>query len=235
MKIIILLAMTLLSVADTQASYFRFWRGYMQEEMTSQEFTRALNSKMLPETGKLASTSAQLLSYHPVMPTLKNISRYDLPHEMALVEYESQESYNTYRNTRNGRAYSDLHWDVFSRGTSKSAVPETFRGALEFGKSYQIVTAANSWNNYDVTFNIYVRKAGVSDSEYALALRGHLEKQKKPRPAGLIVLIDRNYMLEFVANGDNYFKPQKAFFRAMNAPMKIGRTIDFGKGVQYPL
>jgi len=219
--------------ADAQAGYFRFWRGYKRADLTEQQLVDGLNARLLPATGALAQSDAHLTSYQPVVPEVAPQAQYGLPHEVALVEYQDEASYLKFRATPLGQAYGDMHWELFSKDLSKSAVPEPYVGVVATAKAYEVVKAA-SWSQGKNDFRVYPRAEGLTDADYLAWVRSHIESVRASAPAGLIVLVDASYVLEYVSwpDGATHAGSEGA---AIDTALAIGRTVTEGTGIVYDL
>lgn len=187
-----------LGASSADASYYRFWRGMMRSDLTIEAFITGLNQRLLPATGALTYTEARLRSYQPVMPSLHLMGRLNLPTEVALVEYETIEGYQSFRSTDAGRAYGDLHWEFFNKDRSKSAVPEVYTGRAEFGKSYDLVGGQGRWRLGGGYFRVFARSHGFDERDYLESIRSHINHVMSTRPIGFILLVDETYVMEYV-------------------------------------
>ncbi len=95
------------------ADSIRVWQGFMNEEFQAKqsEFYQLLGSVFIPVTSQIM-TPLGLQAYFPgILP----YSSQQMPDEIALVVYPSQETYyDASRETVIGRAYGKLHGDVFN-------------------------------------------------------------------------------------------------------------------------
>lgn len=200
MKTKILTALALTLSVQAHASFNRFWIGYKLENITEQKFMDNLNNRLLPDLIKLAAGKG-LNSYSPYV-TPKNHG--DLPDEIALITYESEEIYRSLRSTGPGVAYSDLHWEIFKKDISKSTVPVQFEGVLETDKAYELDAQYEGWKAGTTYLTIYKR-----NSEDLSVVAKEFEKLKKTK--GLknsIVLVTEKYIYEYRSMNPDYgFKP----------------------------
>ena len=99
------------------ASSIRVWQGFMNEayQANQNEFYQLLGSVFIPVTSQIM-TPLGLQAYFPgILP----YSTQQMPDEIALVVYSSQEDYyEASRKTVIGRAYGKLHGDVFNFSSS---------------------------------------------------------------------------------------------------------------------
>lgn len=201
MKTKLLTAIALsLSIAHAEASFNRFWIGYKLDTISEQKFMDGLNKKLLPDLIKLAAGKG-LNSYTPYV-TPKN--RGDLPDEIALITYDSEEIYRSLRSTAPGIAYTDLHWDLFKKDVSKSTVPVQFEGILETDKAYELDASYEGWKSGTTYMTIYKR-----NNEDLSSLAKEFARLKNTK--GLknsILLITEKYVYEYRSfNPDYGFKP----------------------------
>lgn len=201
MKTRIFTALTLaLTLSNAEASFNRFWIGYKLDSISNEAFLSKLNSSLVPDLIKLAGQN-ELSSYSPYV-TPKD--REDLPHEIALITYKSEEGYRKIRSTKPGIAYSDLHWELFKKDVSKSTVPVPFDGILEIGQAYELDASYEGWKSGHTHLTIYRR--GNAD------LRKLADEFSKLRTVkGLknsILLLTEKYIYEYRSlNPDYGFKP----------------------------
>lgn len=136
----------------------RIWQGYRAKRYldSRQRFIDTLGELFIPATVQMMEPIG-LKSY---FPTILPESKFRLPDEIALVAYDSQDTY--YRATKTttpGRAYGALHGNVFNFSSedeipkSKSAFPIEYQGALTFGQPYYLCDNLVDWR--DNKTNIY--------------------------------------------------------------------------------
>ncbi|HTL12973.1 MAG TPA: hypothetical protein VL588_10820 [Bdellovibrionota bacterium] len=226
-------ALSLFFAAQAQAGYYRFWRGYKRADLSEQQLVDGLNARLIPATGALAQSDAHLTSYQPVVPEATLQARYGLPHEVALVEYQDEASYLKFRATPLGQAYGDMHWELFGKDVSKSAVPEKYVGTVTTGKAYEVVESAD-WNLTQNEFRVYPRAEGSTDGDYLAGVRAHVETVRAGGPAGLIVLVDPAYVLEYVGwpEGAAHAGSEGA---VIDTPLAAGSAVTEGAGIVYDL
>lgn len=188
----------LLGVQLAEAKYLRFWRGHIKSSMSYSDFQKGLSDIFIPLTANLAQTQAKLKSYQPVLFSEALYKTYNLPAEIALVEYESEETYRAYRSTPAGEDYSARHWDYFERGSSRSAVAETYSGQIEFEKSYLLSRTSDfKVQNLNSFFKVYVKEKNISNERWVEAIKAHLARQQNRNAEALIFLATPDYLMEY--------------------------------------
>lgn len=189
-----------LTLSSAEASFNRFWIGYKLDSISEEAFLEKLNSSLVPDLIKLAGKN-ELSSYAPYV-TPKD--RGDLPHEIALITYKSEEGYRKIRSTPPGVAYSDLHWELFKKETSKSTVPVQFEGVLNTGEAYELDSKYEGWKRGHTYLTIYRR--GNTDLR-KLADEFSKLKSVKGLKNSILLLTDK-YIYEYRSlNPDYGFKP----------------------------
>lgn len=186
------------SQAFADEGFVRFWRGVPLERFSTDEFKDGLNRIFVPDTWRLAETSAKLRSYQPVLLPQSFISTPHLPLEVALVHYASESDYRAYRATPAGEAYSNLHWDYFAKEQSKSVVAEKFEGKIEFEHAYQLAGLPTNAQNVVPTFRASLRAAGQSDEAYLQSVGSHVLSVKNQQPTSYFILASQDYVLEYI-------------------------------------
>lgn len=223
--LIIFAAQMLVFVPASQASFLRFWRGFPKDATALEQFKNDLNVIFLPATGALARTSANLISYHPLLLPQYLIESEKLPVEMALVEYASEAEYRAYRETAEGQAYSNLHWDYFEKATSKSTVPSEFTGALENEKAY-LLGKNIEWNHGPTFFYLF-----KNDAQMAVRLTKELSFMQKSGFKG-VVLVAPAYVMIYAKS---FLTPALARLLLWETTLRNGTVLKYGSGVQFPL
>ncbi|MBC7690849.1 MAG: hypothetical protein H7222_03715 [Methylotenera sp.] len=186
-----------LGAAPAHAQYYRFWRGVQRPDLTSSQFEKGLNEKLLPATGDLFRTSVGIKSYQPVLfgKALTQLGHF--PSEVALLTYKSEEAYQAYRATAPGQAYGDLHFEIFQKDGSGSLVPELYRGTVKLEAAYDLVGRDVDWNQGISQFKVYSRSGRFSDAKYLSSIRDHIEHVTEFSPKAAVLLIAKDYVLEY--------------------------------------
>ncbi len=190
--------------AEVPAEYFRVWEGFKRPDLSQQKFLRELPSFMV-DTVKLYGGQRALGNYIVVMPPENKPSF--IPDELALVTLTSEVDYRKIRETPEGRAYSAKHWDVFDRGTSRSApqfidYQQTRPPVLMNGLAYDMVGTPIDWAmGYSLVY-IGLRKDGISSTDFLKHLQTHIElAHHHMNPQGLrgyIVTAHENYVVAYL-------------------------------------
>ncbi|MEW6659713.1 MAG: hypothetical protein AB1424_13735 [Thermodesulfobacteriota bacterium] len=171
----------------------RVWRGFCLEGLDQSRFLEMLGSIFIPATVK-CQTPLGLTAYLPsVLPMNKP---QGVPDEIALVFYESQESYRTAKETLAGRTYSKLHDLVFSPA-SLSGFPTLFVDALLPDTPYHLFDAAVDWQHGVCRVFVGVRPAPKAGSDFLKDAAAWLaaERARTGRPDGAIVAASQNYLV----------------------------------------
>ncbi len=212
-------------IPKSEASFLRFWRGFPKSELSLDQFNADLNDIFLPATAALAKTPAHLISYQPLLLPVDLILTEKLPVELALVEYASEAEYRSYRDTQEGQAYSNLHWDYFEKSTSRSTVPTQFTGVLESDKAYLIGNQIN-WNSGPSFFYLFRNDASTME-KIAQAL---LLSEKNGFKG--VVLVAPTYVMMYAKS---FLNPTLIRILLWETTLRSGMTLQYGSGIQYPL
>lgn len=214
-----------ISAAET-VTFKRFWRGYQKTDLTSFDFLDKINTRIVPATRELFSKPSGLLSYHPVVTNSQALVPSSLvAEEYAFLQYTDEETYRTFRATPDGVAYTDVHWELFDKDRSKSAIVEPFVGKIENTHAYDLIAKEVDWKKGDTLFSIYVRKSGISDLDYHQSLSNFFSDSRSLATGwGLrasIVLV----MPDHVALYENWksVKAQKEYSDAVDSDMPSGQ------------
>ena len=183
------LALLLSSISQgaSPAGYFRVWEGFQKPGLTRDKFLGEL-PQFMADTVSLYGGRA-LSNYIVVVPPESKPSF--IPDELALVALTNEVDYRKIRATPEGQKYSDRHWDVFDKATSRSAPqfidyssvqpPELVSGA-----AYDMIGQSIDWATGYTLAYIGIRKDSISTPEYLRRLKAHLELAKRSMvPQGL--------------------------------------------------
>jgi hypothetical protein len=195
--------LAVLAPSADAALYHRFWRGYKLPALTEAAFERDISRVFIPRTVKVGGGRG-LVGYQPVLTAAASERGTELaflPDEIALVTYESEARYRAIRETPEGRAYGDLHWEYFERGRSGSQVPGPFMGQAELEKAYDLLGSNADWREGYGSFRITARRPGLSDADYLYWAGKYLEKVQQGFPKDLqlsvVVLVGREAVYEY--------------------------------------
>jgi hypothetical protein len=215
-----------LTLNTAEASFNRFWIGYKLDSVPTAQFMNGLNQKLLPNLIKLAAGKG-LVSYAPFVTEMNEKT---LPAEIALITYQNEEIYKSVRSTPEGQAYSDLHWDLFDKATSKSTVPVQFQGKLEEGNAYELNAKFEGWQKGETYLTIYKREKDLTRFTEAFA-----EMKGRASINNSIVLVTPEYIFEYrsMKNAKDAFwlLPLKMVSNKHLKKAAIGKPIGFNEGV----
>ena len=194
----LLLKLILIGLTSTTANaeYVRIWRGFALDSLEHEEFVHGLNHALFPATAALTHTQAKLRAYLPVVVGGED-QFVQLPDEVALLSYESEEAYRNYRSTPAGKHYGALHGDFFTRGASHSLVPKKYIGELQPNNAYEIVSSNSSWQNHETYFRV-IAHSEKTQSEFIKKLKQHAEQVQNQNPIRYYLLVDEEYALEYI-------------------------------------
>lgn len=208
MKKSLIFIVFILGVQLAEAKYLRFWRGHIRSGMDYSQFQKGLSEIFVPLTASLANTTAKLTSYQPVLFSEAVYKTYQLPAEIALVEYQSEQTYQAFRSTSVGQDYSRKHWDYFQQSESKSAVASEYVGEIEFEKAYYVARdnkfKVQKLNSF---IKIYVKESNVSNERWVESIKFHIARLQNKNSEALIFLATANYLMEYSL----WEKPQDIF------------------------
>ena len=196
----------------------RFWSGYKSDEITDDQFLRALQKVLIPDTTKVGGDGG-LVGYTPVV--IKG-GGAKLPDEIALVAYYDRGYYDAIRATPEGARYGRNHSRLEGvqdipgaedlegkplfvprsdpeRG-SYSATPLPYDGTVEVGNAYTSSPDPHfNWVTGDVLVRVYEREGSAGDARYANATKAHIEATKNATGVtGHLVRIEDGYLLEYL-------------------------------------
>jgi hypothetical protein len=150
--------------------------------MSQQAFLSALGSIFIPATAQLQ----RLYGLTAYLPTVLSPDKPDgVPDEIALVFYESQQSYNDTKMTVAGRAYSSLHATVFALPQSESGFPSLLGEAMEFDVPYHVFKESVDWQLGFTQVFVGTRPAATKPEKFAASLFQFVDGLRQNRPRGL--------------------------------------------------
>lgn len=200
----ILVALLFLGAFTAEATpYYRFWRGFKKPELTTKDFNKAIEDVFVEATIENGSGKG-LVAYIPGLPN--KVDGVTLPDEVALIVYESKEKYDALKATSMGKAYTNLHWDYFTRAPqvegdpvpeniSKSAVPVPLTSEvsqLENGVAYDLFNSDADWKSGAVKLRFF--KRNTSEQLELEAIR-QIQKDYAEKAAAYLVLADADYLM----------------------------------------
>ena len=155
----------------------------------------------IPATVQM-TTPLGMTAYIPaVLPPSDNI----LPDEIALVFYESQQTYiNAMRDKVTGRAYAAMHGTTFNFSNdaeippSHSDFPRKYLGDLDFDQPYYLFDQSVDWQ----AGNTLVYAGLLKDSCHTLHIQQHLHKwlqgictRDDKMLDGFVFMLNKHYLL----------------------------------------
>ncbi len=191
-----------------ESRMLRFWRGFKQDGVQPEAFRAAVNSKLIPattEVGARRGLNAYLPSFY------SDSKKPFIPHEIAIIDYTSEEKYNGIRTTRAGAAYGPLHFKegLFTRENaegfkSSSAVAGPYSGVVAIetaGSAYMFGDLNLNWQSGSVARLTILLK----DSTPAVVndlVANIIETANRSGSRGGVVLVDAQYLI-FMMNIQN--------------------------------
>jgi hypothetical protein len=174
--------------AASTAGYYRLWQGFQKTGVSNDGLLEALPSFM-KETVELYGNASALNQYFVLMPPKAKPA--SIPEELALVALTSETDYRAIRATPEGTRYSDRHWDLFEKATSKSSkrVVDFEREkptALEAELGHSMLSPSLDWSEGASYAFIGTRKPGFTQAQFLARLKAHVElATSRMRPRGL--------------------------------------------------
>lgn len=221
-----------LLVNNSHASFNRFWVGSKKKDVTTPAFLNGLNKIFFKDTINVGKGRG-LLSYQPYITEMKN----NVPDELALVIYESEEKYKAIRSTPEGQKYSDLHWGFFDKESSKSTVSQPFTGELHEGYSYELNPVFKEWQTTNTTVVIYSR---VTDTDLIGLAKKFGELKNNVSIENSLLLITKEWIIEYRMQKNDKSKFTKLPLRVIEMTHLQSHSIDslkdsigFGEGVNF--
>jgi quinol monooxygenase YgiN len=221
------------ATAQNGTPYYRFWRGFKKPDISREAFVQALIDDFMPATVQTHGQEG-LMSYMVILPPAS--APWNIPDEIALVAYASEDIYKTITTTPHGRAYQIKHGDIFtpkdnpatgaliipgqSRG-SRSLVPRPFAeiSPEEFRReaAYDVLSQPVDWQTGHSMFFMGLRKPSLRPDFFWDALYRHIQNVRTAFPAqglkGYLVLADPNYEIALLN-----WESREAMEKALNSP-----------------
>lgn len=205
MKFFILFSLVLFPLVS-EASFNRLWVGFKKSEVTTTAFLNGLNQSFFKETIEVGGGKG-LLAYQPFVTSMA----HDLPDEIALVTYASEEAYKAIRSTPAGAAYGERHWDYFDKTTSKSTVSVPYQGELVEASAYELYPSFVDWSKWTTVVTIYQRTSKTDLKQIA----GSWESLRKASHVlDSVIFIGKNSIIE-------YRSVKKATLNENKLPLKV--------------
>lgn len=229
-------AVTLLLAQTAEAApFYRVWRGVGRSDLSRAQVDEAVRSRLAPMTTEVGAGRG-LVGYIPGIPR----QAAGAADEVALVVYESESAYRSIRTTPQGRAYGDLHWDIFDRQKSGSLVPEDYREEAKLGKAYDLWRRTPDWRAGAVRVTVAQRIEGISDARYIRGIEQFLDKVVSYRPTdgfeALVIGVDAHQFVLFelftdrdalydITQSSRYERAYRNLERVTNSPVLAEEAI----------
>lgn len=221
--ILLLLSVSQFAMAAETAAYYRVWQGFKKQDVSTTEFMQLLPSFMNQTTDLYQNV---LSNYIVVIPPINKPSF--IPDEFALVAINAEDNYRQIRQTPEGQNYSDAHWDVFDRNTSKSAAMKMFYSEnvneLESNTAYNILEQPVDWSKGITTVYIGIKKLNLDSTNYLQRLHRHIDAVAKAYKTmglnGYIVIANDNYEVAYM-NWISREAMQTAFTSKIGAELNL--------------
>lgn len=183
--------------------YYRMWQGYSLEKFTPAEFVKTLSEKFVPETASITPRFG-MQNYIVALPPASY--SHDFPHEIALLQYTSEEDYLKTFTEEAGRNYAESHWDVFVRKGSKSLVARPFSSSrpeyFPVGFTYDVIEKPVDWQSGFTIFYLGKRLSQVPPKEFMEKMHAHVAAARSVFASegllGYIAVIKPEYEIAFM-------------------------------------
>ncbi len=224
MKYLVLFLFLFLTTAEA-ATFNRLWIGAKKKDVPLTKFMNDLNQIFFGKTIDVGMKKG-LLAYQPYITKLT----HQLPDEVALVTYESEEKYKAIRSTPEGEAYSAMHWDYFDKEVSKSTVTIPFSNAVAVEIAYEIWPNFKDWQKGDTYLTFYKRPEQLSSMTLIIQ---NLMKDKSINNS--VIMIKDKFVIEYrsMKKGDAFhplnLKILESAKLTQSAANKL--TVSFGEGL----
>ena len=134
-------ASKLIQTIESINPYHRLYQGYTTRLLSNKEFETKMNENFFPLFQKAKPEG--LTAYRPILPS--KIEGCHLPSEIALLTFEDEFIYTTYKNSQIGRKIGAAHGTVFDPSESKSLVPEPFKSHFEIDRTFDLNPAFKAY------------------------------------------------------------------------------------------
>jgi hypothetical protein len=138
--------------------YFRYWSGYMLDNLTETTLIEGLDW-FLNQTASI-SVCGGLRTY--ICPMLTHRASV-FPDEIALLQYESEALYHKFYATPLGKYYQGLHAQFFNMSKSHSLVPVDFINfeSLALNSAYCVPNCDVVWNDFQASHSTFTLGSDV--------------------------------------------------------------------------
>jgi len=148
-------------------------------------FIEKLGTVFMPMTVQMQRLFG-LTAYLPaILPETKSEG---MPDEIALVFYETQESYHEAKRCVGGRSYSELHQLLFDMPASGSSFPELFRGDVQPDTAYHLFSKSVDWQIGSARLYAGTRRSKVREAGFLKKL-GEMATELQKAPGNLDAVI----------------------------------------------
>lgn len=171
---------------ETGVPIYRVFRGVKRAEVTPETFLKDLGDRFIPAAPRTHGGKG-LVAYLPAVPPAA--APTGTPNEIAIVVYASEAVYQERRNTPEGKAYGDMHWELFDRPGTKSdtAIGWSKNGpALKAHVPVDMLEAATDWQCGHAVVYIGQRRTALTPVDFLARLSRHVALAKeKLTPLGM--------------------------------------------------
>lgn len=144
--------------------YHRIYQGYPVGKAKPKAFLKTMNTKFFPLFGKAHAHGLEM--YRPALP--KNPKGCNLPAEVALLSFWSEQEYAKYHGSKIGKKIRAAHKPVF-RADSRSLVVEPLGDRVEYGHAYSLNPGRHEYQTLAASVVIHCDPA-LNGDELKLAL-----------------------------------------------------------------
>lgn len=160
----------------------RVWSGFRLEHLSADRFRDTLADTFIPSTVRFAAPLG-LNSY--LLAVLPDDKPENVPDEVALVYYESQDVYDASRQTLGGRVYAKLHGIAFAWPASWSDFPTLLQDGVGEATPYYLFPDPTDWQQGVTRLLVGTRPADQEDGAFRRALYEFVDGLRDTRPPGL--------------------------------------------------
>ncbi|MBM3275154.1 MAG: hypothetical protein FJZ00_08365 [Candidatus Sericytochromatia bacterium] len=182
----------------TGVPLIRFFRGFRKADLSPGQYIADLQNRFIPAAPATHAKNG-LVAYLPAVPPAAKPAF--IPDELALIMYENDAVYQAARSTPEGKAYSDLHWDVFDKERSKSGSAAPFTGTIQADQPYDVLGRPTDWQSGTATLFVGARNADVTPDAFLAAISARVARTKahgeKADLAGYLVVAAADYVAEY--------------------------------------
>jgi len=171
----------------------RVFRGRRRASIPEGAFLQKLGTVFMPITAQMQRLYG-LTAYLPAVLPAGHAS--ELPDEIALVFYRTQDAYHAAKRCVGGRAYGDMHDLVFDMSASASGFPRAFAGAVELDEPYHVFPHATDWQLGSARVYVGTRSGALApDAFRAEAATRARRLQQSSSIDGAILCVSRDWLI----------------------------------------